>query len=413
MHRTGVGGAEGLEGEGVAGKWHAGRDGGAGVPRCATGRAAATGGCAAVCRAILSVCHGEGRQRAPAAATRRRAKMVTNFPHQPGDGRDGAPAWSAVQLARLGEEWRQLRRAFAYHGAVEVVPLSGEPPSEYQVNYKVTTLAIDEAGQLAYVDGCSVHLWLPPHFPHNAPIVRPLATLFHPNVALEWVHLNPAWRPESTLVDVVAQVGFLLAFQSYDPAAVANPVAMNWVFANPHLLPTDPAASFSPAAGGDPLSRVTQFGPQTLQDFQHRVESTIDRLVSADAFPSPDELEQLSRDARTTLPPFLAPDIPELLRHTAAELRDLAASLHGPDPVWSQIGRQIVLSKSIADAADDVVRAEETVRRAIAGEATDPVALSPAAANSSDSGGQAPAAPRRRRTHPAAVAHPAGRARPA
>jgi ubiquitin-protein ligase len=298
-----------------------------------------------------------------------------------------------MQVARLESEWRQLRRAFAYHGAVQVVPLGGEPVSEYQVNYQVTTLAIDAAGQLTYVNGCSVHLWLPPHFPHNAPVVRPLSTLFHPNVALEWVHLSPAWRPESTLVDVVAQVGFLLAYQSYDPAAVANPVAMNWVFANPHLLPTDPAASFSPAAGGEPISRITRFGPDTLRDLQHRVESAIDRLVVADPAPTPAEFEHLSREARTTLPLLLDPDVPEPLRRSALELRDLAASLDGADPVWTQVGRQVVLSRSIADAAGDVVKAEETVRRAMAAEATDPFRPPPAAPPSSVPADDHPPAP--------------------
>jgi ubiquitin-protein ligase len=287
--------------------------------------------------------------------------------------RDGATAWSALQLARLESEWRQLRRAFAYHPAVQVVPLSGEPPSDYQVNYRVTTLAIDDAGQLTYVNGCSVHLWLPPHFPHNAPVVRPLSTLFHPNVALEWVHLNPAWHPDSSLVDVVSQVGFLLAYQSYDPAAVAQPDGKNRVVPHPHLLPPDPAAGFSPAAGGSPLARIARFGPDKLRELHRRVEAAIDRLISADPPPSSEELDALARESRASLPLLLDPDVPDPLRLNAAELRELADSLTAPEAVWSEVGRQVVLSKSIAGAADDLVRAEETVRRAVATEATDPI----------------------------------------
>jgi ubiquitin-protein ligase len=306
------------------------------------------------------------------------------YPSESVDARDGAPARTALQLARLESEWRQLRRAFAYHAAVQVVPLGGEPPSEYQVNYQVTTLAIDDAGQLAYVNGCSVHVWLPPQFPHNAPVVRPLANLFHPNVALEWVHLNPPWQPDSSLVDVVAQVGFLLAYQSYDPAAVANPVAMNWVFANPHLLPTDPGASFSPAAGGPPLSRITRFGPDTLRDLQHRVDAAVDRLVAAEPAPPAEEPESISRDVRAALPLLLDPDVPEVLRRTAAELRELAESLTAPDSVWSRFGRQLVLSKSIAAAADEVVKAEEAVRRAMATGSTEPIRAPAASAPPAD-----------------------------
>src|SRR5688500_5634245 len=160
--------------------------------------------------------------------------------YPPADPAGAAGPWSAAQLVRLEAEWVRLRRAFAYHPFVDVTPLSGNPPAEYQITYKVTTLAIDQVGSLAYVASCPVHVWLPPQFPHTAPVVRPMAAAFHPNISMEWIHLNPAWRPDVSLVEVVTQVGYLLAFQSYDPNAIANPVAMNWVYANPHLLPTDP-----------------------------------------------------------------------------------------------------------------------------------------------------------------------------
>ena len=274
----------------------------------------------------------------------------------------------AGHLARLAEEWRQLRRAFAYHPFVEVLPLSGDPPAEYQVNYRVTTLAVGEAGQLAYVTACPVHLWLPPHFPHNAPVLRPMAAVFHPNVAMEWIHLNPPWRPDGCLVDVVSQVGALLAFQSYDPDAVANPLAMNWVYANPHLLPTDPAAGFSPAAGGDPLVRVLRFGPGTLGELRGKLEAAAERLAADPALP-PEGLEELAQEVAGALPVFDDPDLPDALRAAAAGVRELADSLAAPDPVWRRIGRQNVLAGAVASAAGEVVKAEEALRRAMGAEA--------------------------------------------
>ena len=276
------------------------------------------------------------------------------------------------EVARVESEWRQLRRAFAYHPFVDVVPLSGDPPVEYQVQYKVTTLAINEAGELAYVTACPVHVWLPPQFPHVAPVVRPMTTAFHPNVAMEWVHLNQPWYPEASLVDVVAQVGFLLAFQSYDANAVANPVAMNWVYTNPHLLPTDPAADFSPAAGGDPLARIMRFGGATLRELQEKLESAAERIVAGDAPPAPEELEALAAEAQSTVPLFTDADVPEHLRATAAELGELAASVKDPLSVWPRLARLMALSRSAAAAANSLVGAEEALRRVLAAEATRP-----------------------------------------
>lgn len=283
-----------------------------------------------------------------------------------------ASAWTPAQAMRLDAEWRDLQRAFAYHPFVEVVPLSGDPPAEFQVNYKVTTLVIDEQGQLVYMSTCPVHLWLPPHFPHTAPVVRPMAAAFHPNVTTEWIHLNPAWGPNRSLVEVISQVGFLLAFQSYDPNAVANPVAMNWVHANPQLLPTDATADFSPAAGGGPVVRIMRFGLSTLRGLQERVEALCERTVTSSPAPGREEIEQLWHEVRLTLSLFLAPDVPEHLRAAAAELGDLASSLREPDSLWSQIARQVATCNRVGVAAGEVMKAEETLRRVLAAEATPP-----------------------------------------
>ena len=299
----------------------------------------------------------------------------------------------------------RLRRAFAYHPSVEVTPLSGNPPAEYRVTYKVTTLAIDEAGALAYVASCPVYVWLPPHFPHTAPVVRPMAAAFHPNVSMEWIHLNPAWRPDASLVEVVTQVGYLLAYQSYDPSAAANPVAMNWVYANPHLLPTDPAADFSPAAGGGPLVRLMRFGNATIQELKGRLESACERLVTAAPPPTPEELDELARETTDTVDLFAEPDVPEHLRSAAAELEMLEASLRADDSVWSRIGRQMATARGVAAAADAVAAAEEALRRALAAEGSaephgvPPPAVPPAGAE----GGPVPTAAR---LPPPSLVHP-------
>src|SRR5687768_14746965 len=117
-----------------------------------------------------------------------------------------SPAWTPAQLARLEAEWRRLRRSFAFHPHVRVVPLAGEPPAEYRVEYRLRTVLVDAAGQLAYADECAVHLALPPQFPYAGPTVRALAGVFHPNVAGDAIHLAPAWNPATgSLADVVAR----------------------------------------------------------------------------------------------------------------------------------------------------------------------------------------------------------------
>jgi hypothetical protein len=276
-----------------------------------------------------------------------------------------APAWSSAQLVRLEAEWRGLRRAFAFHPHVEVFPLAGDPPAEYQVLFKVTTLGVDAAGQLAYVSTMPVHVWLPPHFPREAPVVRPMEPTFHPNVSMEWVHLSPGWRPNATLTELVTQVGQLLAFQTYDANAVLNPVALNWVYANLALLPTDPAADLSPDAGGEPLVRIAKHAPAAIDEQRRKVEAMCDRLVSSEP-PAEQEVRKFASRVRTALAMYCDPDIPAHIRGQAGEVEETALSMQGSSTVWAQIRRQVATAEAAGAAVAKVAAQEEALMKALA-----------------------------------------------
>jgi hypothetical protein len=127
---------------------------------------------------------------------------MTDYASTPPPIPQNAP-WSPAQLVRLEQEWRRLQRAYAYHPLVRVVPLEGDPPSQYQVEYRVRTLAVNEQGQLAYLAACPIHA---------PPVVRPVEQVFHPNFTMDWVHQDPPWGPNQSLVDLVRRIGQMLAF---------------------------------------------------------------------------------------------------------------------------------------------------------------------------------------------------------
>src|SRR5881394_4659592 len=124
--------------------------------------------------------------------------------------------WAQDQLVRLENEWRRLQRDFAYHPHVRIIPLHGDPPDQYQVEYRLRTLIMPEGGTLEYAPSAAVHIWLPPNFPHEPPLVRPISAIFHPNVAPEGVMIDHVWvSPVATLAQVVSGVGEMLALQQY------------------------------------------------------------------------------------------------------------------------------------------------------------------------------------------------------
>src|SRR5688500_17099129 len=219
---------------------------------------------------------------------------MTDYAHAPHAAHPPS-AWAPAQLLRLPGAWRKIQRAYAYHPLVRVVPLEGDPPSEYRVEYKVRTLAIDENGQLTYLSSAAVHVWLPPQFPHAPPVIRPMDQVFHPNFTMDWVHQDPPWGPNSSLVDLVKRVGQMLESQAYRPEANFNEAAMESVQAYPHLVPTDPAGNFAPEAGGDPLGRICRYGAETLDQLRHQFVGLCDGVLAGRPKTGPVEVRQFGR----------------------------------------------------------------------------------------------------------------------
>src|SRR3954468_9469601 len=217
-------------------------------------------------------------------------------------GVSGFGGWGREQLARLDQEWRALQRTFAYHPHVRIIPLHGEPPDQYQVEYRLRTLVMSAGGALEYTASSAVHIWLPPLFPHEPPLVRPISSLFHPNVAPEGIKIDHVWTmPGSSLVQVVSGVGELLAFQFCELDAAVNETAMDWVVGNPEHVPVDPAANLSAEAGGDALARICRFGPRTLEQIRAQLKQMIDSLVAAEGAPTALETKMFCLRTRQAL----------------------------------------------------------------------------------------------------------------
>jgi hypothetical protein len=273
--------------------------------------------------------------------------------------------WSGAQLARLETEWRNLRRAFAFHPVVTITPLSGDPPGEFQVDYKLRTLEIDASGQLVFVDSCTMHLWLPPQFPLAGPVCRPFTKIFHPNVSEEGIQLAPPWNPASgTLADVVARCGHMLAFQIYDPANVQNVPALQWVMRYPQHIPTDPDMVLRADGAGDTLRRIAQGGGQMLEQHRAAMAAMCDGVADARPGTAHFDFEQLGERVSLALDLFVDPDVPDALRAQSDELGAWARSMTPQRSIWDDV-RSLTSHARAAIAAAAKVRAAQDALQAV------------------------------------------------
>ena len=266
-------------------------------------------------------------------------------------------AWSDAQIDRLKREFQGVFRAFAYHPFVAVAAQRGDPPTLYRVDFRVRSLALDEAQQLSYVDAVPVEIWLPPGYPADPPLVRPLVAVFHPNISYEAVHFAEPRQAADSLVDIIGRLGEYLSFRGYDPAVVVNEMALQWARDNARLLPLDARADFSPTAGGEPVGRIGRFGAATLEQMRQSMEEVLVALAGEGPGPTIEQVRAFGHQTRVAMSLFLAEDIPAALRATASEFDQSALDLPASVPLWQHIRRLVSWGKSVLAQAGELTQA--------------------------------------------------------
>jgi ubiquitin-protein ligase len=181
---------------------------------------------------------------------------------------------SAVRLRRLQADFERLQAYIGSHPRLELVQADGNPPERYQVRYQVHSLR-QRDGRLVKVDTHLVEIALPLNYPRLPPQCRMLTPIFHPNIAPHAICIGDHWSPGETLSSIVARIGELIAYQSYNVKSPLNGEAARWTSENIDRLPLDPVSMLteettptspprqagdvrSPAAPENPSSQVAE-----------------------------------------------------------------------------------------------------------------------------------------------------------
>jgi ubiquitin-protein ligase len=184
---------------------------------------------------------------------------------------------SSVRLRRLQADYKQLQEYVRRHPRLRLVQAEGDPPERYQLEYQVKGLRqIDD--ELQVVSGHLVEIVIPRNYPRTPPQCRMLTPVFHPNIAPHAICIGDHWSAGESLASMVARIGEMIAYQSYNTKSPLNGEAARWVEQNEAHLPLDrvkmhldgppggvprqsrapsPASAGSPPASGPSLAAAT------------------------------------------------------------------------------------------------------------------------------------------------------------
>ncbi len=148
---------------------------------------------------------------------------------------------STVRLRRLQADYEKMRDYVNRHPRLQLIQAEGAPPERYQLEYRIRSLRqVDD--DLSTVKSHMVEITLPLNYPRMPPQCRMLTPIFHPNIAPHAICIGDHWSPGEPLWSIVARIGEMIAYQSYNTKSPLNGEAARWVDQHVDELPLDPVS---------------------------------------------------------------------------------------------------------------------------------------------------------------------------
>ena len=148
---------------------------------------------------------------------------------------------SAMRLRRLQADFEKLSDYVRRHPRLKIIQSDGEPPERYQLEYRIRSLR-QVNDELIHAKSHLVEIALPRNYPRVPPQCRMLSPVFHPNIAPHAICVGDHWSAGEPLASLVARIGEMLAYQSYNVKSPLNGEAARWVEQHLDELPLDPVS---------------------------------------------------------------------------------------------------------------------------------------------------------------------------
>ncbi|WP_166820641.1 ubiquitin-conjugating enzyme E2 [Thalassoroseus pseudoceratinae] len=146
---------------------------------------------------------------------------------------------STVRLRRLQADFDKLADYLVRHPRLRLVEANGDPPEQYRIEYRIRSLRQAADDEIEPMTKHQVEISLPRNYPRTAPQCRMLTPVFHPNIAPHAICVGDHWSAGEPLWSIVARIGEMLAYQSYNVKSPLNGDAARWATEHADELPLD------------------------------------------------------------------------------------------------------------------------------------------------------------------------------
>ena len=156
-----------------------------------------------------------------------------------------------IRSRRLRRDYEKVTAELAGSECVSVKAVSGDPPTHYLATYRVNGLMWDEsAGDTRPIAEHVVDIYLPLGYPKQSPRCTMRTPIWHPNIG-DYVCIGDFWSAGVTLVDIIAHMGDMLQYKSYNLRSPVNKAAARWAQRNIKSFPVGNRSILPPESQGE------------------------------------------------------------------------------------------------------------------------------------------------------------------
>ena len=160
-----------------------------------------------------------------------------------------------IRNRRLRRDHEKILSELAGSEFVTVSALAGDPPNHYQATYQINGLMRSDAeGEAKPISEHVVDIFLPLGYPKQAPRCTMRTPIWHPNIG-DYVCIGDFWSAGVALVDIIAHIGDMIQYKTYNLKSPVNKDAAAWARRNLKSFPVG-ARTIIPAASEEPSAPI-------------------------------------------------------------------------------------------------------------------------------------------------------------
>jgi len=123
--------------------------------------------------------------------------------------------------------------------SINVIQVEGEPPDSYEIEYLFKGYVRDVDGSIRKGSQHRIRISLPFGYPHFPPTVKPLTSVFHPDIDPDAVRIADYWQQNPSLPELILHIAEMICGNIYNLEDPFNQEAADWYAEHIDDLPLD------------------------------------------------------------------------------------------------------------------------------------------------------------------------------